>query len=403
MNRRRFLGLSGTVAASVIVGQVPSPRHADAQASIGSQSNAPILVVVDLQGGNDALNTLVPATGIYHDARPTLGIADNDLLTFAGLAYGVHPGLGSLQRLWDADQLTALYGTGLDGQGRSHFVAQDAWRTARPGEPARSGWLGRWLEASNRNDIRPLRAIALGQSTLAAQGESGRPVAIQSVEGFNLTPPRGHDEVTQAVLAMGQPQIDGLFGEAQAAIPATISAVDQLQGLISQVSVDEDADPDDDASLFAAAQAIIQGDVGTEVIYITINGFDTHSLQAPRQDHLLRLVADGIDGLYQQLEQSGHADRTLTLVVSEFGRRVAENGSAGTDHGRGGLSFLIGPPMASSQVVGEPSLDDLVDGDLRITIDTRSMYHTALTWLGAVESQIESVLGTEWNDLQLLG
>jgi uncharacterized protein (DUF1501 family) len=106
--------------------------------------------------------------------------------------------------------------------------------------------------------------------------------------------------------------------------------------------------------------------------------------------------------MFAALETTGHADTTLALVVSEFGRRGAENGSGGTDHGQGGLSLLLGPDVEQSTVIGEPDLGDLVDGDLRIMIDARSMYDNALRWLGASDSMVVDVLGGEWNDLELL-
>jgi uncharacterized protein (DUF1501 family) len=232
----------------------------------------------------------------------------------------------------------------------------------------------------------------------------GRPVAIQSVGGFRLKPPRLNSGVTAAVLAMGSPLEAGLMGQAQAAIPQTVEAVTQLQQLVAGIEINEgeEVDLDGDRALFHAAQAIIQGDVGTQVIYVTINGFDTHSLQGPKQDALLRLVGDGLAGMFAALETTGHADTTLALVVSEFGRRGAENGSGGTDHGQGGLSLLLGPDVEQSTVIGEPDLGDLVDGDLRIMIDARSMYDNALRWLGASDSMVVDVLGGEWNDLELL-
>ncbi len=404
MNRRTFLSLTGGAAAGSLVAGLWLPNAAAVlQPSAGSNSTR-TLVVIDLQGGNDALNTLVPATGRYHDLRPTIGLADDDLLSFAGLDYGVNPGLASLQDLWDSGQMTALYGTGLQGQGRSHFVAQDAWRTAQPGEPARSGWLGRWLEASLSEDDSALRAVALGQSTIAAQGAEGRPVAIQSVDGFRLKPPQDNDDVTAAVLAMGAPAAAGLIGQAQMAIPQAVEAVNELQGLVAciELSDSNEIDLDGDGALFQAAQAIIQGDVGAQVLYITINGFDTHSLQPTKQQALLQLVADGLSGLFRELESTGRAENTLAMVVSEFGRRGAENGSSGTDHGQGGLSLLLGPAVAESTVIGEPDLDDLVDGDLQITIDARTMYDNALQWLGATDSVVDDVLGGRWDDLQLL-
>ena len=231
-------------------------------------------------------------------------------------------------------------------------------------------------------------------------------VAIQSVEGFRLNPPRGNDDVTAAVLAMSDPSGRGVMGDVLAAFPQTVEAVIQLQELVADVdvsdNVDQEIDVDGDQALFQATQAIIQGNVGAQILYVTINGFDTHSGQAAQQGALLQLVADGLADLFAALETSGHAENTLAMVVSEFGRRAAENGSLGTDHGHGGLSFLVGPPVAQSTIIGEPGLGDLVDGDLRITIDARSIYDHALRWLGASDEVIVDVLGQEWNDLQLL-
>ena len=406
MNRRRFLGLTGGAAATTLVGGGlagglglgPTPT-AGAQASRFGEPAQRTLIVIDMEGGNDAINTLVPATGEYHDLRPTIALEDDELVTFAGLDYGVHPALAQLQSFWDAGQLSAFYGIGLPEQSRSHFVAQDAWRSATPGEPATSGWLGRWLEATQPDDEIPLRAISLGRDTLAAQGASGRAVAVQSVENYRLLPPNGDQAVIDAMRAMGTGADDGLLGQAQAALPATIESVDQLQGIIATVSADgDDFGPDDSATLFAAAQAIIQADVGTQVLYLTIDGFDTHAGQPQRHAPLLETIATGLDTLFAGLTATGHANRTLALTVSEFGRRAAENGSAGTDHGNGGLAMLLGPAVAESTVYGGADLGDLVDGDLAQVLDTRSVYDNALQWLGGVNGAIDG----NWSSLNAL-
>ena len=406
MNRRRFLGLTGGAAATTLVGGGlagglglgPTPT-AGAQASRFGEPAQRTLIVIDMEGGNDAINTLVPATGEYHDLRPTIALEDDELVTFAGLDYGVHPALAQLQSFWDAGQLSAFYGIGLPEQSRSHFVAQDAWRSATPGEPATSGWLGRWLEATQPDDEIPLRAISLGRDTLAAQGASGRAVAVQSVENYRLLPPNGDQAVIDAMRAMGTGADDGLLGQAQAALPATIESVDQLQGIIATVSADgDDFGPDDSATLFAAAQAIIQADVGTQVLYLTIDGFDTHAGQPQRHAPLLETIATGLDTLFAGLTATGHANRTLALTVSEFGRRAAENGSAGTDHGNGGLAMLLGPAVAESAVYGGADLGDLVDGDLAQVLDTRSVYDNALQWLGGVNGAIDG----NWSSLNAL-
>lgn len=408
ISRRRFLEVAATttagVAGSLVLGDAATAAIASRHAQPRPLSGPPILVVIDLQGGNDALNTLIPQTGRYRDLRPSLQIPEDDLLTFFMLELGVHPSLASLEPLWNRRQLSFVYGAGLPGQGRSHFVAQDAWRTARPNAPVRSGWLGRWLELTPVPDAAPLRAIALGQSTLAATGVEDRPVSVQSLEGFRLVPPRDSDAFEAALRAAGQPLQPGLLGQAQQAIPETFAAIEELQSVLQQIPVDEADDDDDDVSrsLFAAIPAIIQAELGTQVIYVTVDGFDTHAIQAQRHAQLLQVVSDGIAQLYDELEKTGHSRQTLTLVVSEFGRRAAENGSAGTDHGRGGLSFLAGPAIRAAGVIDRPDLDDLIDGDLRITRDAREMYDSALRWLGATDEEVNQVLGGRWDSLPLL-
>ena len=403
MNRRTFLGLTGGVAATALVGsgvglaQLPA-AGAQTVGRFGEPTQRTLLVV-DMEGGNDAINTLVPATGTYHDLRPTIGLDDDELLSFSGLGYGVHPSLAQLEPFWDAGHLAAFYGIGLPEQSRSHFVAQDAWRSATPGQPATSGWLGRWLEATEPDEPVPLRAISLGRDTLAAQGATGRAVAVQSVENYRLLPPNGDQAVIDAMRAMGNGAAPGVLGQAQAALPTTIDSVDELQSIIATVSVEsDDYGPDDSATLFAAAQAIIQADVGTQVLYVTIDGFDTHAGQPQRHAELLQTVSAGLSTLFNGLAETGHADRTLALTVSEFGRRAAENGSAGTDHGNGGLAMLLGPAVAESTVHGGADLDGLVNGDLAQVIDTRSVYDNALRWLGGAGGAIEG----DWSTINAL-
>lgn len=402
LDRRTFIGLTGGVAAAGLLGGVSLGRAPLAAAQTDARFGTPdqrTLLVIDMEGGNDAINTFVPATGTYHDLRPTIALDDDELLTFAGLEYGVHPALAGLESFWEAGQLSAFYGIGLPEQSRSHFVAQDAWRSATPGVPANSGWLGRWLEATAPERDVPLRAISLGRDTLAAQGESGRPVAIQSVENYRLTPPNGNQAVIDAMRAMGTGGAQGLLGEAQAALPTTIESVDELQSIIANVSAEGDEfGPDDSSTLFAAAQAIIQADAGTQVLYLTIDGFDTHAGQPQRHAPLLETVATGLEALFAGLSATGHADRTLALTVSEFGRRGAENGSAGTDHGNGGLAMLVGPAVAESTVHGGADLDDLVNGDLAQVIDTRSVYDNALRWLGGANGAIDG----DWSTINAL-
>ena len=356
-----------------------------------------------MEGGNDALNSLVPQAGRYHDLRPTIGLTDDEVLSFAGLEYGVNPALGDLRRLWEAGDMAAVYGVGISEQTRSHFVAQDATRSAQLDMNPTSGWLGRWLELTQPGNDTPLRAISLGSSTLAAQSLTGRPVAIQSVDGYRLAPPRGHNAVTRAFLSMaGQPSA-GLLGQAQAAIPRTVTSANILQDVLAAESaIQDDFGSNLTSALFGVAGAIIEADIGTQVLYLTVTGFDTHASQRQLQERLLGDIAAGLEGLFARLEASGRARQVLAITVSEFGRRAAENASNGTDHGKGGLSFLCGSAVAGGTVTGHANLAELDDGDLPLAVDTRSLYASGLHWLGADAGLIDEVLGDAWEDLGLL-
>lgn len=434
LNRRQFLGLAGSAAGTAATGgliwklgasdsgagaeAVPSttvPPTSRPATSVPTTTTPPTtvpsttvpppieaaprtLVLVQMSGGNDALNTLVPADGRYRDARPTLAIAEEDVIAPPGLsAFGLHPAMAPLMSLWDTDQLAIVAGLAVPGQSRSHFVALDTWWAASSEPTASGGWLGRWLDATRPETASPMRAVSLGGGAPALTGVASRPIIVQDLDGFALAAPGGSRKVVDAFTAMAEPLLADLFGEAQAAIPTAVSSVDTLRGVL-------DMAPERDVAyeverLFHAAAAIIAADVGTEIVLINVRGFDTHSDQLDRHLALLGGVANGVAAMYELLADSGHAAQTATMGYSEFGRRVGENGSGGTDHGNGGLAFVAGPPVAGRQVVGDVDLGSLDDGDLRASIDTRSLYADVLDWLGG---PTDDVLGGRFDSFALL-
>lgn len=421
LNRRKFLGLTGSAVGTVATGgllwkigtsddvagtaastsaapatTVPppttgptttTPTTTSPPATAPTAEGRRVVVLVQMAGGNDVLNTLVPADGRYRDARPTIAIDDADVVELAGVtSHGLHPAMEPLADMWANDQLAVVQGLALPEQSRSHFVALDTWWAATPELASAGGWIGRYLDATATDASNPMRAISLGGGAPALTGIASRPVIVQRLEGFELRAPRGSTGVTDAFSAMADPSSGGLLGAAQAAIPTAVLSVDTLQTVfdsIPQVDVAFEIE-----QLFHAAASIIEADLGTEVILINAPGFDTHSDQRARHVDLLGGVANGIDALYQRLGASGHADRTVTLAYSEFGRRVAENGSGGTDHGNAGIAFVAGPSVAGRQLVGDADLANLERGDLVPTIDTRSVYADVLDWIGGPSEQI---------------
>ncbi len=443
LSRRSFLGVAGGAAATgaaawagllhdSVTGGAP-PKSGGGSAGPVPKNKARVaratdrvLVVVQCGGGNDGLNTLVPLDGRYHDARPNLAVAERDVLALRGEAgYGLHPSLKPLVARWDAGQVAAVESIGFAHSSRSHFEAMDWWWSATPKRASTTGWLGRWLDATE-GQPNPLRAIALGDGSPSLRADKAISTGIHNPAAFGLQAPVGvdRDQLLRAFAATAQPlAVDQpLFAAAQASVTHTLEAVHSLagagignsgpaggsgagggggQGGNRPPKLTGNGGGKRNAGQITAglntAAELISHDLGTRVIVIGVGGFDTHANQAPTHQRLLGDLAKGIDGFFHTLEQRNLADRALVLTTSEFGRRVAENGS-GTDHGAAGVQFLVGPGVKPG-VVGKADLAHLDDGDLRPEIDTRSLYAAALDWLGG---PTDEVLGARYDRHDLL-
>jgi uncharacterized protein (DUF1501 family) len=425
LSRRGFLTLGGGIAVAGAIGgrlawgslvaehveQATTGAAPDTSNPAAPGSSLPaaagrVLVIVQMSGGNDGLNTLIPAgDGAYFDARPTLQVKEADVLSLAGTDhYGFNPALRPLLPLWERKQLVALDAIGLPEQTRSHFAAMDAWWSATPGQTRRNGWVGRWLDRTG-DPTNPLRAIALGGGSPALMGERAIATVVRDPATFTLRTPKGSsaEQIRDAFLATAAPlESDPTFAAAQASVPSALRAVDVLaQAARSGSGTGDDAAEapsgkagaaSDVTDLLRTAAGIIDLDLGTQVILVDADGFDTHSDQARRQSELLADVATGIATFLDAVQAQGNGDRVLVMTTSEFGRRVHENGS-GTDHGNGNVQFLAGPMVAGGQIVGAADLTHLDQGDLRASIDTRSLYANALDWLSGAGGPSDEVLG----------
>ncbi len=369
-----------------------------------------MLVVVELDGGNDGLNTLVPDRGPYRDRRPTLAVPEADLVALSGTAaYGLHPALTLLAPHWDRGDLAFVEGIGMPEQTRSHFTAMDTWWSATPGVASTTGWLGRWLDATLDADPDPLRAIAIGGGSRALVGQRSLATVIRDPGAFQLQTAPGvdRDALVAAFLATSEPlSTVPELAVAQYAIPSTLEAIDLLAPVFGTEGSAElgagrrrGAGGGRFADLLPAAAGVLALGVGTRVVTVARGGFDTHADQIGRQADLLADVAEGIDAFWVAATDAGIAEQVLMLVTSEFGRRVAENASGGTDHGNGNVALVLGPAVAGGQVTGELDLDRLDEGDVPRVVDTRSLYSEALAWLGGPTAE---VLGGDFEPLGLV-
>ncbi|MGI9604444.1 MAG: DUF1501 domain-containing protein [Acidimicrobiales bacterium] len=364
-----------------------------------------VLVVLQLGGGNDGLNTLVPDRGRYRDTRAGLSIPEADVVSLGdGVGYGVHPALEPLLPFWESQRLAFVQGVGFAEQSRSHFDATDYWWAAQPRGSATTGWLGRWIDEAV-DDPDPLTAVAFGSGAPALLGERTQSTLVRSPERFQLLSPRASDQATvvNAFLSMSDPlSTDPALARAQLSIGPSVEAVEALAAATGSASagVGSALGAETAVAGLQASAGVIEQNPSNRVVIVGVNGFDTHANQLATHAGLLADVAEGVVAFFERLEQSGNADRVVLMTTSEFGRRVAPNGSAGTDHGTAGLQFIVGSEVAGGQVVGDLDLGGLVDGDVPITVDTRSYYAAGLSWLGG---PVEEILdGASADDLGLI-
>lgn len=430
VSRRSFLGIAGVAGAASVggllawnalvrehledavgsgstTGTSPGVPGAAGVASTGERPR--VLVVVQMNGGNDGLNTLVPAhAGTYFDARPTLHVAEQDIVTLAGSTYGLHPALRPLVPLWDAGRLTGVEAVGfMEGQTRSHFQSMDLWWSGIPGQERTTGWLGRWLDRTGDVDD-PLRAIALGSGSPALVGERSVSTAVLDPRSFALRahPGADVDQLSAAFAATAEPlAADPDLAAAQRSIPSAMRAVEYLSRATAgstSPAPGEGGNQLTAAALLDVAAGIIDLDIGTRVFVINVLGYDTHANQATRHTALLEDLGAGMASFLQRIDQQGRSDQVMVMTTSEFGRRVNENGS-GTDHGRGSVHLVAGGTVNGQRVIGDADLTRLDDGDVRSTIDTRSLYAAALDWLGDDAQLTDDVLAGSFDRFGIVG
>ena len=395
LNRRQFLTLSGGAAAGGVaawaglVRDRTSAKPSSApEAAAASASSDHVLVVVQLSGGNDALNTLAPHDGRYHDLRPTLAVADNELVTLNGApAVGLHPALQPLVPLWDAGRLALLPQLGFAADSRSHFESLASGWTASPEHRHTTGWIGRWLDASGAGKDNPLAAIALGGGGAPIlRADHTQSTSINDLARFRLAAPKALDgaRLADVFAATAAPaSTDPIEAQAQASVASATRAV----SLLANAKSPANATGGEITDGLATVADLLQMNLGTRVFVVTASGFDTHANQAPEHQRLLGDVAKGIATFSSALDASGHADKVVLVTTSEFGRRAQENGSGGSDHGHGGVHLAVGPRVLGG-VHGDVDLGHLVDGDLAATVDARSLYAAALEWLGGPSAEL---------------
>jgi len=404
--RRDFLA-SGLL--SVGAGIVVPPVFAKGvlAATNDSVHNDRVLVILQLAGGNDGLNTVVPyADPAYHDARPQIGIAADKVLRLDNNV-GLHPSLPGIKKLYDAGKVAVVQGVGYPNPIYSHFESLDVWQYGDPTRRTQDGWLGRLL-ASGQIDSQghPLAACACGEASQPHEmRSSGAAVSvIDSLQSYGIKGDSGRQAAATALYTKTPGVYGALFDQAMGTAMQGISSL-QAATTYQPAATYEPRSPvygskvDLASSMQLAAQIIVTQPTA-KVIHVVLGGFDTHQQQDTRQASLLSYVDTAVSAFMQDLAAHGVDHRVTLATWSEFGRRLAENGSSGTDHGAASPLFLIGGNLQGGLFGEAPSLTALVDaGNLKYTTDFRSVYQSLIRdWLGA---DAAPVLGGSFPELGL--
>ena len=388
VTRRRFLTWTGIAAAGALAAgatQVDWDSLMSAAADEPLDPSAGVLVVVTLYGGNDGLNTVVPAgDSAYQDARPELAYQPDEVLDL-GEGLGLNPGMAGLKGLWDNRKLAIVRGVGYPNPDHSHFRSMGIWQTGSPESSVPTGWLGRWLDATDGD---PLHALAI--DPVLPPLFAGERTAAASLPAGGLVLPKG--DLGRAFAALGEPAPGEERWQAAAArsIADLHNAAKELGGAAhgpENTEGEQDEERDKGASAGGAGglaaqldviARLIEAGVPTRAYSASLGGFDTHADERDTQERLLEELDTALTPFVERLRGSDHGKQAVVLVYSEFGRRVRGNGSDGTDHGTAGPVFVLGERVAGGFYGEQPSLTDLDDDDLRSTTDFRDVYASML-------------------------
>lgn len=428
--RREFLrtGIWGASAAWTMplfvqrtFGEMDAAARDLAVQAVSGQDDE-ILVVLQMAGGNDGLNTLVPFTNDdYFRARPRLAKKESEVIRLTD-GLGLNSQLEGLAGLYDEGDLAVVQGVGYPNPNRSHFVSTSIWETADPNNRANTGWLGRYFDNEcHGND--PTVGISLRKTQPESFGARENPgISLSSPELYRWI--HGGDQLSEAEEAfagLNAPDDDliSAVGDSIDVVGATGNVVGEdnasylervaLNAQISSEKVIQLTRKHQSKARYPASKLaqslslvgrMIAGGMATRVYYVDHGGFDTHSNQENRHDQLLGQMDAALKAFFADLKAQGNYQRVTVMTFSEFGRRVGENASAGTDHGQGSCLFVAGGGVKGGIYGKEPSLSDLNRGDLKFTTDFRRVYASLLD--GWLKTDSGKILGGKYQGLDFL-
>ena len=359
-----------------------------------STAKDPVLAVLSLSGGNDGLNTVIPRnSSLYRDFRPTIGVPEDQIIPITD-ELGLHPTMAPLKKFWDAGQLAVFVGIGYPTPSYSHFRSMDIWHTCEPEIIGTEGWLGRATKLMDPNAENVLTAVNFGRGLPRALVMDGVPVAsVGNLETYGLlTGIDGEDQRNSALDIFGR-MYSPAIGSGAVMDYIHSTGTDALKGADILASAPDMYTSNVEYSGTAVGQYMKNiaqthlADFGTRVLYTTspYNGFDSHANQAQANAALWTDVSNTVDTFFTDLRDHNASDNVTLWIFSEFGRRVADNGS-GTDHGAASVAFAVGEHVKGGIYGTYPSLErseQEFGGNLKFNLDFRSVYSTILEdWYG---------------------
>ena len=356
-----------------------------------SSKKDPVLVVLQLTGGNDYLNTIIPyANPLYRDNRPAVGVAEGRELQLDDKV-GLHPEMGPIKNMFDKGQVAIIHGVGYPDSPRSHFRSMDIWHTCEPDKLGTEGWLGRATKDIDPNKENVLTTVSFGAALFRALVMPGVPVAcVDDLDSYGLLPGITEQQQRTKILDRFARLYSPMMGSSSVMDYLGQTGLDTLKGadILKEApkmysSTVEYPDTTIGAKLRGISQ-IHQAGFGTRILYCDHGSFDSHSNQVGMHDKLWKDTSEAVECFFDDLKEHDAADNMVMLMFTEFGRRVHDNGS-GTDHGAGGAAFIIGDAVNGGQYSEYPSLESnqLEQGDVVPNHDFRSIYSVLLEdWMG---------------------
>lgn len=384
IKRKEFLQIGSLASASLMM---PKFLKAFEKKNLVPPGNK-VLVVLQFSGGNDGLNTVIPISNdIYYKARPKLGIQRDKALHLTE-DVGINPALPFFKNLFDEGNLGIMNGVGYPNPDRSHFRSMDIWQSAsNSNEYVNTGWLGRYLDAQCAGCDKPTQALEIDDVlSLALKGEKLKGLALRDPKKLYSTSNERYYKEINAAHENEEPVVDYLYKT----LSETLSSADYIYDQSRRHPSSQTYPATGLGKNLQTISSLILSDINTKVYYVSLGSFDTHVNQENQQKRLFTELNDAINAFVADMKANHRFEDVSIMTFSEFGRRVAQNASGGTDHGTANCMFFIGGGLKQKGLINQmPDLSNLNQGDLIHSIDFKSVYATLLhKWLGADDQEI---------------